>query len=522
MGSNSFIELVNRAEFNKCLKETSDDNHLNKYEKNISLALIRRYQGFTDQAITLLEELYREKSENDFYNLQVSLLLLYCYFLENKTARFISDVRSYISFLSTQIKMNDIGHFWHAIYDYTEGKIHENNNELYKTIQSYLESVRHLEKQNNKYELAQGYFLLSSGYRSYGDYFNALENVEKSLKILPKADYVSKARFSNYLAELLFLRSSDNQKKALNYLQQSLENWNNLTTNSGKEKTIHNLGLANYIAVNLSQAFTYLNEYYEIIREQVSIQDNVRFFLLLIELLTGLKNISEAENYLKKLKTFINMDLLYEDEIQLAEAFLIRELQSLSYQIIPLKVFEKLTEKNKSDYEIKLRLLLNHLDLFLVELKFAQTNEVLTITEGLAKQVLDYSEKSYEITVQTTLLIRYFKSLQEDKNQDIPFNAITLKEINPILHSLPIIYILLYILPRKGVTLEELKEVSGLNKEKINDTLIKLHQYEFVSSEEIFILDKKVMTYSMTESGIREFETYLKSLTEIIQGFFVA
>lgn len=325
----------------------------------------------------------------------------------------------------------------------------------------------------------------------------------------------------NYLAEILYFRFSNSYKKSIEYLQQSLECWDFVKNTTGRRRTIHNLGLVNYIAGNLSQAFIYLNEYFESIREKVSIQDNVKYFLILIELLTELTNTSEAKKYLEKLKTFINYDLLYEDEIQLADAFLVRQTQTLSYQIISLKIFDKLTEKNKSDYEIKLRKLLNHLDLMLIELKLAQTNEVLTITEGLVKQLLDYSNNSYEVLAQTTILIESFKNLRENKKHEIPFNAVTLKELNPELHSISKIIIILYILPRKGVTDDELKEVTEINKEKVTEMLLKLLQNDFISSEELIIQEKKVITYKMTEKGIREFEMYIRSLTEIIQGFFV-
>ena len=65
----------------------SNNSSLNRYEKGLTIALICRYQGLMQKAIEQLEELYLDKSENDLYNLQVSLLLLFCYFEEKKSAR---------------------------------------------------------------------------------------------------------------------------------------------------------------------------------------------------------------------------------------------------------------------------------------------------------------------------------------------------------------------------------------------------------------------------------------------------
>lgn len=526
--NNSFINLINKADFDTCLKELANDSTLDNYSKGISLALVYGYKGDFQRSIEVLEDLYREKSVDDLINLQTSILLLNYYFIEIKStspAR-ITDVRSYISFLLTEVEKKKLEPFWQALYEYTEAKIHENNNDLYGTIKSFELAGKLLEKQNNKYELMKAYYRIGSSYRTYGDYFSAQEQIEKCLKVIPKNDHIDSATYLNYLGEILFLRTNQTYKKSLEYLQQSSENWKFLENNSESLKTIRNLGLVQYLTNNFSECFTNLSQVFESVREELSIRDNVRNYLLLIKVLTDLQNTSEAKKYLETLESYINFDLLYEDELQLASAFVVRQSQTLSYQIIPLKVFEKLTEKNKLDYERKLKVLLNELDLTVVELKFAQVDEVLTITQGLVKQLLDHSEKSFELLVHTTKLIDCFKAIREEKNQDVPFNPVSFSFIsdplNPLIHSIAGVSILLYVLPRKGVTIDELREITELNKDKLLDYVSKLLDQKLLITNELILKGKEKITYLITEQGIREVETYAKTLTEIIQSYFVS
>ena len=522
LAKNNFIEYINKAEFDKALKELTETTHSNDSENKIKLALLKRYQGNFDAAIQILEEIYTQKEQlDDVINTQLCLLLLYFYHATNKPSTVISNIKSFLQYLKTQIQIEDLGPFWQAINKYSDGKWLEAQGELPEAIKRYLEAASFLEKQDNKYELMHGFFLLGSTYRMYGDYVSAQEYLEKSLKVVPKADDFRKAQFMNYLSEIFFLRSKTHYRKALDYLNNSLSVWKSLNLQFGVAWSIHDLALVYYMAGDLPKAFEFLKTSYGFITADVDVQFKIRNLLSLIELGTELKFEQDSKNYFEELKDLIQYDFLYEDELQLAEAFMLRKSQRLSDQMFALKIFEKLNRKNQLQYELKIKALLNHLDLALVELKFAQSDEAISATKGVVKQILEYSEKSYDLLVQATVLIEKFTTLIDDKQQELPFNSIALKELNPLLHSIPRLTILLYILPRKGVTFSELEEATGLTQGNISTHTSKLLQEGVLASEKMFINSKVATVYSMTDNGVKEFETYARSLTEILQSFLI-
>ena len=510
MGKNKFLEYINNSEFDRALENLSkkdfDDNEI-----KLNTALLKRYQGKLTESITILEELFKFKSElEDSFNLKVSLLLLYCYAEVKKAKVTMTDLNSYLSFLLEDNKIEDLGPFWLGIYEYSKGKRFESNREVYKAIECYISAVNYMEQQENDYETQQAYFLVGSTYRVYGDFIKAQEYLEKCLKIVSKSDEFKKAQYSNYSAEILFLRSKNNYKKALEYLQVALKKWESLKINFGISWAIHDLGLVYYLSGESNKAFEFLTKAFEF-AESTDKNYKVRYLLSLIELATEIDNKKEAKKYYQLLEDLVAFDFNYDDEVALGRAFMLRSSQRLSDQMLALKMFEKLNNKNKLNYEFKFKILLNHLDLTLLELKYAKTDEALTVSKGLVQQLLDYTEQSYDLLIQTTVLIDKFNDIIIDKDQDVPFNIATIKELNTTLHSIPRLSIILYLLPRKGVTFSELEVATSLTQGNISNHTKRLIDDGIISSEKMFIDTKLVTVYNMTEYGIQEFETYSKT-----------
>ena len=107
MGKNKFLDYINNSEFEKALENLSEMNNDNDIKLNT--ALLKRYQGKLNESITILEELFKLKSElEDSFNLKVSLLLLYCYAEAKKAKVTMTDLNSYLAFL---LEDNKIGKF---------------------------------------------------------------------------------------------------------------------------------------------------------------------------------------------------------------------------------------------------------------------------------------------------------------------------------------------------------------------------------------------------------------------------
>jgi tetratricopeptide (TPR) repeat protein len=521
LGKKSILELINKGMLDDALIEVNNKKSGFESQDNINQALIKRYQGKINEAIEILEKNYLEKESLDVKtNIKNSLLLLYFYYLEKRPIQQINDVKSFISFQIEEIgNLKELGNFWLGIWECINGKGIETKN-VYDAILLYLEAIKHFEKQDNNYELMHGYFLVGSTYRVYGDYIKAREYLEKSLKIASRLDKSKNAQYLTYTSEILFLRSKNNYKIALEYLRNSLPIWESLNLTFGVAWSVHDLGVVYHLSGDLEKAFEFLNLAHSFITDQVNIQYKVRSLLSLIEILVELKNELQTKIYFKELSTIIGDNILYEDELHLAEAIILRSSQRLADKLLSSKIFEKLNSNNQLSYELKLKSLINHLDLTLLELKFVQSDEAVTIAKGLAKQILDYSDKSYNLLVHTTILIDKLTNLIENKKQEEPFNATTIKGLSPLLHSIPRLTIILYVLPRKGVTFSDLEIGTGLTQGNIANHTTKLISEGFMISEKMFINAKLVTVYKMTEKGIEKFEQYVKTLTGVLQGFF--
>lgn len=513
------VNYINNSEFEKALKEIAESKSADQ-EKKLLEALVKGYENKSEEAITILEQLFKNKNSfEDTFNLQVTLLLMYHYIFNNKS---VSNLYSYLTFLEENLQLSDLenANFWLAINEYLKAKRLELNNQLFESITCYNEAIKFLEKQDNKYEQQNAYYLLARAYKTYGDYDKAKECLEKCLKLISKTDEYRKATFSIFFAELLFLRMPlKNQKKALEYLETALQLLKTLNNKKGLVKTMHNFGIVYYLLGDLSKALNYFKNSYEFSDDSKTAY-KVRSLLRLIELAVELSNEQEYNFYYQQLQELIEFDFMYEDELQLGKALLLRATQKFSKQMLSLKMFEKLNDKNRQIYESKFKHLLNHLDLTVVELRYARSDEAITVSKGPAQQLLDYSEEHFDLLAQTTVLINKFQVVKIEKNQEEPFNVASLKELNTAMHSIPRLSILLYIMTRKGVTDSELEQLTNLSQEKIADHVRKLFTEGFIQSYDMTINKNVVHTYMMTEKGIIEFESYAKTLTEILQGYF--
>ena len=208
LGKKSLIKFINSGELEKGLAEAENTDLLTDIEEKIFYALILRYQGKTNEAVTILEGIYRKSQTTDEINLKCSLILMVCYLNGRRSSRDIEDLRSFIIFLLDQVDSSFLDNYYLGLWEYIQAKRDEMHGRLFEAINSYLQTIKYLEKQENKFELADTYLQLSMAYRRYGDYNNAKEITEICLKVSSKLDERRKAYCLIYLSEILCFQFS--------------------------------------------------------------------------------------------------------------------------------------------------------------------------------------------------------------------------------------------------------------------------------------------------------------------------
>ena len=65
MGKKSLIKFINSGELEKGLAEAENTDLLTDFEEKIFYAFILRYQGITNDAVTILDGIYRKSQTTD-------------------------------------------------------------------------------------------------------------------------------------------------------------------------------------------------------------------------------------------------------------------------------------------------------------------------------------------------------------------------------------------------------------------------------------------------------------------------
>ena len=521
LGKNPVIELINKGDLDLAENEISKNVELRSYEDMITLALIKRYKGDINQAIAILEGIYNNQEDlSIFHKLRCTFLLFFCYYTTDASNPRISELREELNYLHQHVLAHELGPYWQGMWENIKAIRSESRKNLSDAITSYSEANEFFEKEGNKYELMMSDIQVATVYKNYGDFLRAQEYIERGLKLaigLKVGQY--QAQFLTFLAELLFLRSKLNYNQALEYLQSARSLWLTANINTGIAWVDQDLGILNLLMGNLQQSFDYLKSAYELSRDQKNVNYHVTKLLSLIAILSDMGDLDESKIYLEKLRPFANESTLYKNALSKAEEMVVRSTQKLAFKMFSLKIFNNLSSENHMTYEIKLKSLINHLELLLTEMRFAEANEPPQEGRGFVEQIQDYTNHSYDLLVHATLLIDKFNSLEET-NQEIPFNTSSIKELNPTIHFIQRLTIILYLLPRKGILYGDLEIASDLPAEKVTDQINKLVNDGIISSRKITITEQTSTVYKMTEKGIKEFRDYIQSVIDIFKDFF--
>ncbi|MFW9930697.1 MAG: transcriptional regulator [Candidatus Thorarchaeota archaeon] len=552
MNKDPILSLIFQAKLNEAYDIISQNEDTNASDK-IYLAIILRFQGKLKNSLETINELLEDRNVLEKNDL-IKCLLIQClnYFEINQREKADLFYQEIKKFVNDKNKLDFLDIYWNYIWLLVQGKKDEYIGKYFSAISLYGKAINLLDNVSSFYDKMFINFFVGSVYRKIGAFNQARKFLEKSLKIASEINnQFRKAQYLTSLSEILFLRDNKNYNTALNNLLTALPIWKELNLSFGISWAIHDLGILYQLRGESAKAYDYLKTAWNITKDNFSIQYKVKTLLSLIEILVEVGNEQEANNYFKDLLTLVDNNPDFSYEIRIARGMIKRLSKRLGEKISAQNIFHELSTEEKFNFEYKMKVLLNHLELILVELKYVQSKEASQEAGKLLQKLSLLSEQSFDLIVHTSILQAEFAKINNNYDQAISIltQAKELAEqetlgrymsfidselaklmvfienddirdsLDPLLHSIPRLSIILYLLPRNNVTFSELQRATNLTQGNISNHTNKLLKENYISSEKQFINTKLVTVYNMTDKGIIAFDNYSHILNGLIHSY---
>ena len=381
------------------------------------------------------------------------------------------------------------------------------------------------------------------------EYFFRSIEMSESLNTWPN----KASALTSYAQNLMYLNE---QEVAAEYFSRSLEYWQKHPTPHGVIWALHGLGIVQYLRGELKESLNTLTGLFERYYSDIDETFKPSIFLEIIQIAVEDANLLLAKNYLKEFEELINQSSTKEivSKYQLASSLVLKSEPRLKRKMEALAKFKALSDDVALDYNSKLVAMINYCDLLLYEFKFTEERLVETEAQEILAKILEKAQSmssSLYYTQATLLRVKLSKlsdnpedtrllleELSGNINSDDPnFWVKSLKlayheifpkatewakndsvTINPIIHSIPRLKILLYLLPRPSVSFSELEKRTEISSGNLNGQCKKLMDANYISKHKEFQSNRAVTIFNLTPEGFHELRSYLEMFSSYLKN----
>jgi len=434
------IEEIPRVE--KYIEEGEYDEAiklLDNFEKNPHLKINERlklyhlkgklliWQGKYDQAINLCEIMYRlSQSFNSELSLVDTLILfthIYTYqFKHEKALNTIIEAEKIIKNINKESPEILLGKKAHLLYCQGLMFFHEGNStKFYEFLEKSL-ALR--EKVGDKQDLAESLYFIGRTLVYDGNFHQGLEYVKRSLTLAKE----SKSMFYvglcyNTLSAINSLKGKLDE--SIKFNEKSLAIFKKIKNPLVIGGLYNNLALLYQEKGDLIRALKNIELALEIDRNHDINPLKIDSIDTAIQIALEMDDIERSSNYFKELEQIMKQQNITNNErvhfLYLYNKSLLLRVSSLkSDQIRASEILKEIVEKDVSYlFEIKMRALLNLIEILLIEVKNTSNLELLDQIREYINQLFDHAinQKSHWLLVQSYLLNAKFDMITLDLNK---------------------------------------------------------------------------------------------------------
>lgn len=557
----SFIKiekLFHKGDFDQVINAVQDEDSEFSPEETLRLDIILSRIKFhkidVQGALTTIE-----KSKNipkdliplDLYHLQKILTGIYQFSLGQ-----VTEAQNLIMGLHGKMEGNEHQLTYdemrlRGFYYYLRAIVQNYHGEILQAIEDLNLSIEAFMTINEKFELNLVYYKLGQQYRQLGLLEKSNEAIYQSLEYCKQLQIHQDEAVSHTIIGMNNLMLG-NYEESIHDIQQGIIHWKDLGSPMGLIWAMSELAIVKYLQGEFSEALKTYIEITELIQKNHSAFHQSLHLLNIVKIACELGKSDIARGYLDKLQKLSENNPSTEvitTRYKLAKAIAESKSSRILEKMTALKEFKSLSLEE--EYQVRIESLVHHAKLLLVEIEFTksklQREEVISEISEISDTLLVELQKNHNILLEfhlsllrsqiyiltdqheeALLLLKdirkqsqeneYFDFLIKNVTQNQIENLVKRKwfpDLNPLLHSIPRLKILMYLVSRRNVTFSTLSRMTELSPSSINLHTTKLDEVGYIEINQIFINERPLTVYNLSPTGFSELQKYLNDMSRI-------